>query len=171
MSGKWEAVPQHIYLYFLWDFNQVAVFLICASSLRINIPQPRLSWKLCHQLTGKTGPQLCLAVYLMFSKRWTSIKSIRNCDQNSQRKDIKMVHLYTVLFSLNFICSLGNTPLIWVRAFFTGFAKDRKYLFMPVCFFLWLVAAGMGICELKGGREPRRKAYGEVSGINRKSLN
>lgn len=45
---------------------------------------------------------------------------------------------------------------------------------MSVGFFLWLVAEGMCVCELKGGREPNavgRKAYGEVSGINRKSLN
>jgi len=57
--------------------------------------------------------------------------------------------------------------------FCNGFAKDSKHLFMSVGFFLWLVAAGMGVCELKGGREPNtvgRKAYGEVSGINRKSL-
>lgn len=45
---------------------------------------------------------------------------------------------------------------------------------MSIGFFLWPVAARMGVCELKGGREPNtvgRKAYGEVSGINRKSLN
>lgn len=59
-------------------------------------------------------------------------------------------------------------------AFCTGLAKDGKYLFMFVGLFLWLVAAGMGVCELKGGREPNtvgRKAHGEVSGINRKSPN
>lgn len=82
-----------------------------------------------------------------------------------------MVHLYTVFFPLNLLYFLGNTSLIRVRTFLKGFSKDSKYLFMPVGLFLWLVAAGMGVCELKGGREPRRKAYGEVSGINRKSLN
>lgn len=82
-----------------------------------------------------------------------------------------MAHLYTVIFFLNPFYFLGNTSLISVRAFFRGFAKDSKYLCMPIGFFLWLVAAGMGVRELKGGREPRRKACGEVSGINRKSLN
>lgn len=82
-----------------------------------------------------------------------------------------MVHLYTVFFPLNHIYFLGNTSLIRARAFLKGFSKESKYSLMPVGFFLWLVEAGMGVCELKGGREPRRKAYGEVSGINRKSLN
>lgn len=76
-----------------------------------------------------------------------------------------MVYLYTVVFFPESYLFLGK--LIRVRAFFKGFAKDSKYLFMPVGFFLWIVAAGMGVCELKSGREPRGKAYGEVSGINR----
>ena len=84
-----------------------------------------------------------------------------------------MMHLYCGFFSES-IYSLGNTSLIRVGAFCKGFAKDSKYLFLSVGFFLWLVADGMGVCELKGGREPNtvgRKAYGEVSGINSKSLN
>lgn len=77
-------------------------------------------------------------------------------------------------FFSKYTYALGNTSLIRVGAFCKGFAKNSRYLFMSIGFFLWPVAARMGVCELKGGKEPNtvgRKAYGEVSGINRKSLN
>lgn len=80
------VVPLHIWWYFPWAWNHGALFLTCASSLRIKTLQPNRSWQLCHQVLSKAGYQLFLAIYLPFSERKTSIDKISSCDQRATEK-------------------------------------------------------------------------------------